>query len=414
MSSKNPDIPPDEEAFISDSKAAVLNKTTFIENAILYTIALLFIVFLIWAYFAKIDQVTIANGKVIASSKDKIIQSVDGGVVKKIYVSEGTLVEPNQILVQLDDTRYSSDYQNTYNKYLALTAMVARLKAETQGSDHIDFTDEFKKEHNDLVLRETKLFDERKKDAKIENEILQNVLDIANKEFDMYNKLVGQGIISMLDYYRAERNVFDVKEKILLKQASFRETTLTEYNQRAGELASITEQLKGLYDKIINSTIRSPVHGIVKKISIATIGAVVMPGTDIVEIVPLSDKLLVEAHISPSDIAFIHVGEPATIKFTAYDYTIYGSMKGTVEYVSADTVEEPKQNFTGDLNDKLLPVYYVVKIKTDGNVLERGKIRYPILPGMTTTVYILTGKKTILEYLLKPLLKAKEEALKER
>lgn len=411
---KNP-IPRKDESFISDKKAAILNKTTFFENAILYIIILFILIGLVWAYYAKIDQIVVANGKVIPYSKNKVIQSLDGGIVKDILVEEGSRVEAGQILMQLDDTRYKSEYFSTYNKFLALSAMIARLTAETTGTEKIDFSDEVKKSAPELVKTETNLFEQRRESAKKENLILQDALDIATKEYEMYKGLIKEGTVSMLDYYRTQRNMDDIKEKILIKQSSFRETALTELNQRKGELSIIAEQLKSLNNKILLSTILSPVKGIIKKLSVTTIGGVITPGMTIMEIVPISDFLLIEARVQPSDIAFVHQGQMATVKFSAYDYTIYGSLTGTVVYVGADTIEEQKPNLSNaDSNEKGLNVYYAVKVRTDLTYLGTQKHPYPILPGMTTTVYIMTGQKTILDYLLKPLLKAKEEALHER
>lgn len=416
MSKKEPNIHPDHEDYVSDRKAAFLNKSTLLANSIIYIILLLMIVGTIWAYFSNIDQITVGVGKVIPFSEGKVIQSLDGGIIEKIYVKEGDVVEKNQPLVRLDETRYKSDYLSAYSKFLTLTAMSARLQAEADGKDHVDFPQVIKDQEPLLVTRETNLFKERRDDFNKQIALLEESRDIAKKEFQMYEKVVKEGVVSMLDFYHAQRTVNEIQEKLYEKQSTFRETALTELNQRKADLASVTEQLNSLRDKMTRTVLVSPVQGIVKKINITTIGGVISPSMDIMEIVPISDPLLVEARVQPKDIAFIEVGQPATVKISAYDYTIYGSLNGKVIYVSADTIEPPKSRTEeGAEGEKsAATVYYIVKVKTDRNFLGDEKHPLPISPGMTATVHITTGKKSIFSYILKPILKAKDEALRER
>jgi adhesin transport system membrane fusion protein len=412
---KEPKIHPDHEDYVSDKKAAFLNKSTFLANSVIYIILLLIIVGTIWAYFSKIDQVTVGLGKVIPFSEGKIIQSLDGGIIEKIYVKEGDVVDENQQLIKLDETRYKSDYLSAYSKFLALTAMSARLQAEADGKDHIDVPQLLKDQEPILVTRETNLFKERREDFNKQVALLEQSTNIAKKEFEMYEKVVKEGVVSMLDFYRAQRTVNELQEKLYEKQSAFREAALTELNQRKAELSSVSEQLNSLRDKMTRTVLVSPVKGVVKKINITTIGGVVSPGMDIMEIVPISDPLLIEARVQPKDIAFIQVGQPATVKIGAYDYTIYGSLYGKVIYVSADTIEPQKTRAEeGAEGEKSAQVYYIVKVKTDHNYLGTEQHPYPISPGMTATVHIQTGKKSIFSYILKPILKAKDEALRER
>lgn len=415
MKRNKPTILPEEENFISDSKAAIMNKTTVLANSILYAVVSLVVVSLTWSYFAEIDQITPGTGKIIPASKVKVIQSFDGGIIDNIFVNEGDQVQPNQVLVKLDDTRHTADYLNAYDKYWALSAMVARLTSEMMVANQIDFPKILLEKKPELADRETKLFETRREAGQKEFVILEHQLELAKKEFDMYQKLVSNGVVSMIDYYRAQRRIDDIKEKILRLQASFRESVLTELNQKKSELASLTEQLASFRDKIALTTIRSPTLGIIKKIRITTVGGTVTPGMDIMEIVPLSDALVVEAHIHPNDIEFVHVGQPAKVRLAAYDYTVYGSLHGIVEYVSADTMDDSK-SLPGDLNpeSRNTLLYYIVKIRIDANSFV-GKVNpIKIIPGMIANVQIVTGKKRILDYLLKPLIKAKEEALRER
>lgn len=409
-------VPEEQEEFIASRKEAFLSKSTLLSNSILYIILLLVVVGLIWSYFGKLEQITVGDGKVIPTSKYKTIQSLDGGIIQKIFVEEGDTVNPEQELVKLDDTRYRADYLNGYQKYLSILATIARLSAESQNKAQIDFPPDLKKQRPDLVATETNLFLTRREAGQKELAILQETLATANKELGMYKDLRKDDTVSVIEYDRAERNVNDIKEKILQKQAGFRESVLTELTQKEGELSSLGDQLASSRDKITRSTIRSPVYGVVKKLNINTVGGIINPGMDIMEIVPLSDTLLIETHIAPKDIAFIKVGQSAVVRVTAYDYTIYGDLQGKVEYISPDTVETQKASeaVTGDVNEKRLPVYYIVKVRTHRTYLGTKEHPLSILPGMQVTVHIITGEKTVMDYLLKPLLKAKTEALRER
>jgi len=396
----------DEDDFISDSKLALLNKPTLWANSVLIVLVVFFLVALIWAYFAVVDQAATATGKVISSSDNKVIQSLDGGIVENILVVEGQVVNKNQALVKLNQTRYASDYQNGLAKYYALLATVARLTAETQGNTTVEFPKELNS-HPELIQLETKLFQARKQSLEKELFVLNDSLRLAQNGYDMYGKLVKKGIVSRIDYDKAKRSVDDVQGQILQKQGEFREQALTELNQRKSDLASLQELLVTLQDKMTRTTLRSPVKGIIKKINIKTVGGVISPSMEIMEIVPMADYLLIETEVQPRDIAFIHIGQTADVKITSYDYSIYGSLKGKVVYISADAIDDKTQK------NQTQP-YYIVKIRTNKNFLGNSLHPYPIMPGMGAVVHITTGQKTIMSYLLKPLLKAKDEALRER
>lgn len=401
-----------DEDFISDSKKALISKTTPITHIVLITIIILLGIGLIWAYFASIETLSVGMGKVIPSSQIKIIQSLDGGIVKEILVRDGEIVKENQVLMKLDDTRYKAEFSAGYAKYLALLAMVSRLRAEAQDQKTITFPEEVKK-YPALVNLETRLFDTRKKGLEEELSLLQKSYDLAEKQVNMYSSLLPKGYVSQLEYYRSLQNATDAKTKIAEKQNAYLEKVKAELTDNEGQLSTIKEQLLSLRDKMVRTTLYSPVYGIVKQVHVVTVGGVVTPGMNIMEIVPLDDKLLVEARIKPSDIAFIKMGQPATVKITAYDFSIYGGLPGRVEYISADTVtEEPKG--VAQKTGKEAESYYLVNVRTDRNYLGNDKHKLLIMPGMVATVHIKTGKKTVLQYLLKPLIKAKEEALRER
>ncbi|MBS0358490.1 MAG: HlyD family type I secretion periplasmic adaptor subunit [Proteobacteria bacterium] len=406
-----PEIQKEETDFISDSKAALMTKTTPLAGMILYSILALIVVGLVWAYFAPIDQVTVGEGKVIPSSEVKVIQSLDGGIIASIDVEEGTTVKNNQKLLRFDDTRYKSDYAQAREKYFALEATITRLSAETQGLDEVIFPLDLQQTHADLIATETKLFQARKEALTKELSVLTQNHELATKEMKIYEPLVKSGVVPKIDYYKAQRVANEIQDKMLELQDKYRQEALTELNQRKADQAVITESLTSLQDKMQRTTINSPVNGIVKKIYIHTIGAVVQTGQIIMEIVPIEDSLLIQAKVKPSEIAFIQLGQDATVKITAYDYSIYGSLPGKVEYISADTIEDTKANPAAD---KDIANYYLVNVRTQKSYLGNEKHKLPIMPGMNATVHIMTGKKTVMQYILKPLIKAKQESLRER
>lgn len=398
----------EDEDFMVDHKVAFLNKPTVLANSIIAVIILLTLICLIWAYFGKISQVTVGEGKVIPYTEDKIIQSLDGGIVAELPLHEGQIVKKNQVLIRLDDTRYKADFSETYSKYLTLLAITSRLHAEIFKDPKIHFPFFLAKEGPSLVQNEEKLFETRRKDLNEEIALLQKSFEIANVQLAAYQPLVKTGVVSKVEYINAELNVNNLKNNVLEKRNKFSEDAWEEYDKQVADLTITREQLKSLRDKMDRATLYSPVDGVVKKINIVTIGGVVEPGMDIMEIVPINDNLLVEVRIKPKDIAFIKKGQSATVKIAAYDYSIYGSLAGVVEFVSPDVIEEAKQ-VNGDS-----ALYFIAKIRTAHNFLGNDKNKLPIIPGMTATVHIMTGENRVLNYFLKPLLKAKEEALRER
>lgn len=399
----------EDDEFVIDSKTALLDKTTPLANRILYTILFFLLISVIWAAFATIDEVSVAEGKIIPSTQNKTIQSLDGGIVQEILVHEGESVEKNQILVRLNITRYAADYGQAHEKYYALLAKIARLTAETQDQEAIDFPKELLPFGN-LLTRENELFKSRKEALAADTAVLQKSYELANNEVQIMAPLVSKGYASRIELIRAERNANDIKGKLQQLQSQFHEKALEELNANSAELSSIMETLLALRDKMDRTVITSPVKGVIKKINVVTIGGVITPGMDIMEIVPIEDVLLFEARIKPSDIAFIHPGQKASIKLTAYDYTVYGILKGTVDSVSADAIEDPRPGRGANGPE----IYYRVIVRSQRSYLGTKTHKLLIIPGMTGTAHIITGKKTVLTYLVKPFIKAKQEALRER
>jgi adhesin transport system membrane fusion protein len=407
MSTK-PKVHRDDEEFISDYKAAFLNKTTFWANSILYALSALLIIALIWAYFAQITQVTTGQGIVISSSYEKVIQSLDGGIVKEIMVHEGDLVHADQPIMLLDPTRTSGEYEQANKKYLALLAMVARLTAESKNQDEIIFPSELN-DQPDLISRETHLFETRRRNYQEGVTTLQKGYDLGLRQTAILEPLVKKGVASELELTRTERETNDSKSKLLDVKNKFQEQVWTDLNDKNAELAQVKENLTVLKDKMVHATIRSPVYGMVKKIHISTVGGVIQPGNNIMEIVPLEDTLLVQVHVNPADIAFIHLGQSAVVKITAYDYSIFADLQGKIEYISPDVVQEEKASATA----KDTGPFYLVNVRTSKSYLDYKGSKLPIIPGMGVSVQIQTGTKTVMQYLLKPLMKAKTEALHE-
>jgi adhesin transport system membrane fusion protein len=332
-----------------------------------------------------------------------VIQNLEGGILSELTVVDGQSVKRGQILLRIDDTRFVSSYREQQQKYLALLASVARLVAETNGKSTIDFPPELK-DYHDLMARETSLFESRKNGLKETIGNLQTSFNIAKKELDITTPLVKQGVMSQVELLHAERVVNEIHTQIDEKTNAFKEQAHADLNKQKAELNAITEELMSQKDRVTRTTVRSPVDGVVKKIYINTIGGVIQPGMDIMEVVPDEDYLIVEARVLPKDIAFIDVGQRAKVKFSAYDFSIYGGLDGKVVEIGADTITD----------DKAKETYYEVKVRTEQNYLEHYHDKLPVKVGMVATVDIITGHKSILSYILKPILKAKQYALRER
>lgn len=354
---------------------------------------------IIWAHFAILEETATGQGKVIPSSQVQIIQNLEGGIVHKIFVKEGELVQANQVLMQIDKTQFMSSYNETVKKIVTLQATIFRLKAEMNGTPMTVPTD-FEKENPETVASEKALFKSRKDELTQ----MQEALSYAQKELDLSKPLVAKGAVSEVEILQLQRSINEIKGKI----SNFQSEALAELNKAKGELAALGETELANKDKLSRTTVRSPIKGIIKQIKINTVGGVIQPGMDILEIVPFNDTLLIEARIKPDDIGFIHLGQSAVVKITAYEYAIYGGLDGKVEEISADTITDEK-------NEQGRPeTYYLIRIRTDKNYLGTKDKPLYIIPGMMVTVDILTGHKSVLHYILKPILKAKESALRER
>lgn len=373
-------------------------------NFLLWAILALLISAVVWASRAEIDEVTKGQGRVIPSSSMQTVQNLEGGIVAELLVKEGDKVTVGQILIRIDDTQTSSMYRENLAKSQAYTARLARLDAESKNKGEIIFPEMIIDERKDLFDRETSLFDKRRKERNGQTTTLERSLKLASEELTMTIPLVQKGVISRVEQLRLERDVNEIEGKLKELVGGFQQDAMERFNETKAELESLNEAMEGREDRVKRALVRSPVAGIVNKLYVSTIGGVVQPGESIVDIVPNDDALVVEAKIRPSDIAFLRPGQDVVLKFTAYDFSIYGGLEGKVLHISADTIRD-------EVDKKQ---YYMIKVKNTGGKLEIGGKELPIIPGMVAEVDILTGRRTVLQYLTKPLHRMRLNSLTER
>ncbi len=403
MNKTNEEKKNNEIDYVSDSKAAISTQTPKSIRISLYLIIAVIVTGLVWANYAEIDISTTAKGTIIPSSRIQVIENLEGGIVKEIHVRQGDIVEKGQVLIQLRDTRFAAAYKKDAARYAKLVAEEIRLVAESQGDKSVSFPKELQQKFPKLVQNQMNLFKHNKAALDANIELLQRNHELAQKELDIVRPLAKQGVMSELERIRLERNINNIKIKILEKKDEEHSQARDRLNEIRSEKSLLHETLIITRDRMERTTIRSPMAGIVKKVNVTTIGEVVQPNDHIMEIVPVDKKLIVKANVRPADIGFMHPGQKGIVKISAYDFAIYGGLKATVERISADAVTDAK----GDS-------FYDVLLKTNRNYLETEKGHLNIIPGMTVSVNIITGKKTVLQYLLKPILRAKEAALHER
>lgn len=377
--------------------------TRFEKLPVIPIISIGMIALLIWAYFGTLDEVTIGAGKVTPTSRSQVIQSLEGGIVDGIFVHEGDIVQPRQKLASLDRARFSSTLGEAEAKARTLEASAARLEAEISGGAP-QFSEAVRQTPG-LMARELKLLGSRRENLQVATASLRQSLTLVRRELAMTAPLVELGAANNVEVIRLQRQENELQAKLDSLRNQFVIDANADYAKAKSELEVVNQVMSGRRDQLDRTTIASPVRGIVKNLEVSTIGGVIQPGGSLMEIVPLGDELLIEARISPRDIAFIRPGLPATIKITAYDPSIYGALAGTVDRISPDTLQDDVHR------DQ---VYYRAFIRTKRSSLRTKDGReHAIMPGMVATVEIRTGRKTVLDYLLKPINKA-QEAMRER
>lgn len=432
------------EEFMQGSSTRYEKKPRKVRRYVFLFTMLFVVLLVIWSYFAKLDEVVRGIGKVVPSGKVQVIQHLEGGIVEKILVTEGQKVKKGQILMEVDDVIYAANYREGLVKEAAYKAKVARLTAEALGKE-FELSTEFIAKYpeyasseraaymaNKLSLQDqlvtlNEQLNQRKQDLAVQIARINNLgkrIKFAEEELGMTQSLYKDGAAARVEVLNSETKLVqlrgDLKEaelnqlranKAILEAESKIKETKTEFQSRAAKelveaRAMLVEQQQqniSLLDRANRTVLKSPVDGIVNVVNVHTVGGTVKPGEALMEIVPAGENLTIEANISPKDIGFIHVGQKAVVKLTAYDFVIYGGLQGLVEHISADSVP-----------DKEGKSFYHVKVKTNKNYLGTKEKPMPIIPGMTAQVDILTGRKSVLQYILKPLLRGSREALKER
>ncbi|OEE69138.1 hemolysin secretion protein D [Enterovibrio norvegicus] len=448
--------------YIDDKTAALLLSTPKSARVLLWVIIAFLVVTAVWASYAELDKVTVGQGKVIPSSQLQVVQNLEGGLVKELLIREGDIVTKDQQLLLIDDTMFRSDYRERVQELTSLQGDAVTLKAltdsvvvnpEVQTRDwkqsvtlfrsELVFEADFIKEHRTVVSRQRAAYKEKLNN--LENQLSvtaqqirqkeQEVIEVkarvqnlkqsyqyAREEYNITKPLADEGVVPQIDLLKLQRQVNDTKRELSSAELSlpsltsslqefvfkhidvalkFRAEQQERLNDIEDKLLAMTETRVTLEDRVERTVVLSPVDGTIKKLHVNTVGGVIQPGMDLVEIVPSEDNLLIEAKIAPQDIAFLRPGLDAIIKFSAYDFTVYGGLNGILETISADTIQDEEGNS-----------FYLVKIRTESNNLGDGS-ELPIIPGMTASADIITGKRSVLDYLLKPILQAQKSALRE-
>lgn len=448
--SKRHEYTEEDIVFMSEVDAAMLDRGRRSAYLLTFAVFLLFVAFVVWAHESVLDEVTRGNGQVIPSQRIQVIQNLEGGILEEILVQENGIVNKGTILVRLRNEQAVSTYRDAKTRALEHQAAIARLEVEasTDPSDKavaIEFPEEVLNEMPEVAKAQERIYRARRDQLRSELNVLQSQysqksqeivelrsrrrqlkrsLALAVEKRDTAKPLMERKVYPRMDYLAHEQEVLtiqgdieavdnglprvsgereEIRRRISQRKAEFHSEILTELSQRRVEMKSLLEAISAGADRVTRTDVRSPVKGTVKQIILNTIGGVVKPGEPILEIVPLDDTLLVEVKIRPADIAFLHPGQRAQVKITAYDFSIYGGLEGVVEQISADTIEDERGES-----------FYKVKVRTQESTLTYRGDELPIIPGMTASVDILTGKKSVLDYLLKPIMKAKQNALRER
>jgi adhesin transport system membrane fusion protein len=361
--------------------------------------------FFVWASQAELEQITRAPGQIIASGRTQVIQASDGGVLQALMVKEGDTVERGQVLALLDRQKLRASYQETRSRELALRATVARLQAEVVGSEPTFAAEN--EGYPQFRANQLALLQKRRASINEETASLRKLLELAQRELAMTAPLVNTGDVSQADVLKLERQVADLQAQITNRQNKYLQDTQADLSRAEEELAGVQQMLAQRADLLSRTELRAPMRGVVKNIRMTTIGGTLKPTEELMQIVPIENELLVEARIRPTDIAFIHTGQTASVKIDAYDYTLYGWLEGKVSYLSPDTLTEDLRQ--GE------QAYYRMQVRADDKrFAKQATEAIQLQPGMTVTVEVKTGKNTVLRYLSKPIVRTMQEAMVEK
>jgi adhesin transport system membrane fusion protein len=395
-----------DAAYLSDMRAAQAAEGTPQAIWAIYLMLALLVAAIAWAATTRVDEVTRATGRIVPEGREQVIASLEGGILRELYVREGMQVSEGQDLAQLDPTRFEAQQNEGQAKRLALKGAVARLVAEANGRP-LKFPDDVAAVES-IVQGETEAYGARKHALDEAVRSNQRSIDLVMRELNVALAMSSKGLMSEVEVVRLRRQVNDLQQQNQERINRFRQDASTDLVRVQTELSQLEEQLAGREDVLRRTVLKSPVKGLVKNIRITTLGGVVGPGAPIMEIVPISPRVLVEARVKPADIGFVRVGQAAEVKLTAYDYTSYGSLRGTISYISPDALGDTDRGGSSD------QTYYRVIVRTErtATLREKGK-PLPVLPGMTATVDVRTGERSVLNFLLRPMLKS-QEAFRER
>lgn len=372
---------------------------------IIWLVAVIVASFLIWAAYAPLEEVVRGRGKVVPVMKNQVLQNLEGGIVNEIYVTEGDTVDAGQLLVKLNETRFQSAFRELKDRQWALSVRLARLKAEQDSSSDFVPDPELLRLAGDHADSEIQLFRARRDELRLNVANMEEAVALQIREVEMLRFMAERSAVPEIDLIRAEQAAVDVQRRLATIVTEFETSRTLEYSEVLTNLRQVEEQLRGKEDQLYRTSVISPIHGIVNKVLTTTIGGVVQPGEPLLEILSLEDPLRVEGRIDPRDIGFVYAGMPASIKLTSFDFSIYGTLIGEVVHVGADTVV--------DKNDRHQRDYYEVFIELQSTQLEGPTDTVEIKPGMQAEIELMSGQKTVLQYLLKPLFKT-TEALSER
>ena len=410
-------------SFANDVRAAAELKTPRASLILLGTTVALMVVGIIWAHFAVLDEVKRGNARVIPSRQLQVVQSLEGGIVQDILVQEGDIVKQGQVLMRIDDTKFLADLGEVRERRFANAARVARLEAEVKGLPKPTFPDKLAERAPQAVQTEQNVFDARAKKLAQDVDVLtqqatrlSDSLKLLSREVQLTQNLYTQKVVPEIEMLRLQRQESDMRgqlaetqARISTAKATFRSQAEEDLAKSRADLAVLEETTKSAQDRVRRADLKSPVNGIINKLNVTTVGAVGQPGANLMDIVPLDDSLLVEGRIRPQDIAFIRPQQNAVVKITAYDSSVYGSLKGKVERISADSIVDDKSEQRGEKGES----FYRVIVRTDKNHLGTAEHPLPIIPGMVATVEVQTGEKSVLDYMMKPARMLRDEALRE-
>ena len=440
---KNSKLTPKDYEFMHSLGSAMIENSPKKIRMVIIFWAVSLVLLITWMAFARIDEISRGSGEVIPRGDNQLIQNLEGGIVEEILTYEGALVKKGDVLLKIDNQKSISSYENNQVSSYSLEAKILRLNAEAQNIKLI-VSDALKSKMPEIISHEVSLYESnmqqlhtnekivqeqlyQKKQEEQESikrlELLKEDIRLIDEEISIIEPLVKKGIKPQYDFLKLKREknsivkeyegvrlslprlksaIEEVKEKLHSIEYEHQIKAKKELSEVLAKYKSTLNNDEALSDQIDRTIVRAPINGIVQKLFVHTVGGVIRPGADLVEIVPTEKSLLIEVKIKPSDIAFIYVGQSAKVKFSAYDFAIFGSLDGKVESISADSIKDEKD-----------VTYFKVRIKTDKSYLERNNKELKIIPGMTVDVDIITGKKTVLDYILKPILKTKQYSFSE-